>query len=214
MSVGCSLLTYLSTGGVIFTQNRQETIYKILQKRYDVNNPNGRNKGDRPKQDAIAETPDVAIKLFLEEEFTSENAPLRPLLKPSFSAGNSLTEETNPSYLLISNKNTSTAISYTGNTGKSVTGAGSGMIWDSFSPRSGGGGGNKKDRKKQSRRSFSKSVLKAEAQGRLELSHVITNSRLLNIFAQFLCSEFSSENLLFIIEIVQFKRCIKENENG
>lgn len=66
--------------------------------------------------------------------------------------------------------------------------------------------------KKRSNRSISKSIILAEAQGRLELSHVLTNSKLLNVFAQFLCVEFNIENLLFIIEIVQFKRYIKENE--
>ena len=42
---------------------------------------------------------------------------------------------------------------------------------------------------------------------------MITNPKFLNLFAQLLCNEFNVENLLFIIEIVQFMRYIKENES-
>merc|ERR1712228_441749 len=170
MSIGSMLLTVISTGGVVYIQNRQSRVYQKI--RQTNNKPLASSKNQTTSRQQIS--------AFIEEEF-SQN---------SFS---------NPHYEAFRDPNDSSlaGIMIHDESGHGVSG-----LTASMSPS------RYKDGKHKSQQ-----IIEENAGEQLELSQVITNPVLLNVFAQFLCVEFSVENLLFIIEIVQFKRYIKENES-
>ncbi len=143
------------------------------------------------------------IKSFLEEEFMTHSEPLKHKRSLTPEDENNIIKNNNAQCVLMSKVNNNSMV--TGihrNAYDKIS-----MLTDSQSPKS------YNYINKRSKRSISKSIIEADAQGRLELVHVITNPKLLNVFAQFLCVQFSIENLLFIIEIVQFKRYIRATQN-
>ena len=226
MSVGVTILTIISTGGVIFIQNRQDRVYKRVQRKfhhdsYDDHDieKNGKHLKESPPTTTNNEKSQQKIKSFLEEEF-SNDPHYEPLKQHSLTPDDDHIDDiisvkdinggfnhfnvkpsSNP------NGSPSDQVNNKSMIGGAMTSEKISVLTNSFSPRSG------RDWKTRSKRSISKSIIEADAQGRLELAQVITNPKLLNVFAQFLCVEFNCENLLFIIEIVQFKRYIKENDN-
>ena len=167
MSIGCMLLTVISTGGVICIQNRQNRVYRKIQKKFK-RKPNTKCLRTDCNTDKTSQQQEILLK---------DNDEILSAL----------------------------GISTHDESGHKI----SGLTASMSSQRS----HRFQDGKKRSQQSISKSIIEADAKGQLELSQVITNPKFLNLFAQFLCNEFNVENLLFIIEIVQFKRYIKENES-
>eukprot|EP01084_Bolivina_argentea_P260402 439734_1 len=195
MSIGCVLVTIISSGGVIHIQDRQDRLYKKVQNKFSPFNLKGHyvpipSNHESPPTNQSSNTGTCnhssEIKSFLEEEFMNCEPNYERLKK------HSLTPE--PQYVIMNKSNNN----------NSIVGVGGGAMTDNY---------NYKEKRQRSKRSISKSIIEADAQGRLELAHVITNPKLLNVFAQFLCVEWNIEALLFIIEIVQFKRYIRENQN-
>ena len=228
MSIACTSLTIISTGGVIHIQDRQDRVYRMIQRKFYRFNDHGSGEsghsGNTPKQQNESpptEKSRQANKSFLEQKLNDEPqyAPLKRDRLDELIHSRDSRQSNDALYVIPLNKSpkqmnpNGSPSDQIGN--KSVASDGGvganneklSVLTDSHSPRS------HRDWKARSKRSISRSIIEADAKGSLELAQVITNPKLLNVFAQFLCVEFSCENLLFIIEIVQFKRYIKENDN-
>ena len=185
MSIGLMSLTIVSTGGVIYIQDRQDRIYNKVQQKfagiYPKSNGHDFNQNDfiqhpDPKIPNIPTIPTITpIRNGKESVHKAQYEQLKDPLEESQDLTSSLVmdQRQKSQYQAMAGSSPSQDISAVS------------AVTAMESPKS------QRESKKRSNRSISKSIMEAEAQGRLELSHVLTNSKLLNVFAQFLCVEFN-----------------------